>query len=366
MKGLGRAIFIKQLTEEMMKSLFKCELNYFSSPHLSQIYDGFEKLRKIGIIDIIIKPFHGDPTKPLLKVKINNKYTVIYDTLDGLNWVEGSIEDNLNYFNTNIQADFYFKRSYNQKVVDYAPKNCQIYPLGLNYSVKQYIRHLKYEVIKDYLKDSYLFSKYFKVNSELFYSDSFEFYPILSKENKILFLTRLWDPDDVQFEHLKIEREAINKNRINCIRGCIKEFGTHFVGGLQQDSFSHKHCKELIMPFSLTNKKTYINAVKEYDICIATTGLHDSIGWKFGEYVAASRAIISEPLKYELPGGFENGRNYLIYNNEDEILKKIHFLLNNKDALFEIMNNNFHYYNNYLRSDMLVLNTLLKINQNIE
>ncbi len=97
---------------------------------------------------------------------------------------------------------------------------------------------------------------------------------------------------------------------------------------------------------------------------MATTGLHNSIGWKFGEYVAASRAILSEPLIYGLPGNFEHGKNYLPFNNEDELLHKTYSLLKNKDELLDMMNSNFHYYNNFLRPDKLVLNTLLKIYQN--
>lgn len=36
--------------------------------------------------------------------------------------------------------------------------------------------------------------------------------------------------------------------------------------------------------------------MKQSRICIATTGLHDSIGWKFAEYVVAGRTIVIEPL----------------------------------------------------------------------
>jgi len=347
-----------------MKPLFKCELNYFPSPHLSQIYDGFEKLRKIGIINISLKPVSGNQIKPLLNVVVDKKYNVIYDTLDGLNWINGSIEDNLNHFKKNIKADFYFKRSYSKQILDYAPLNCKTYPLGLNFGFKpegKYPSSLQ-QIFKDLVKDNFIVSKYYKKTS--FYSRDFEYYPIPAKENKVLFLARLWNPNDVSLEHLKTERELINKNRIDCIKICQKEFGNIFVGGLQNDNYSILNSKDLILPSSMTKREFFLNTIKEYNICIATTGLHNSIGWKFGEYVAASRAIISEPLKYELPGDFKNNKNYLNYTNEYELLEKIHKLLKNKDILFEMMISNFHYYNNYLRPDKLILNTLLKIYQN--
>jgi hypothetical protein len=169
----------------------------------------------------------------------------------------------------------------------------------------------------------------------------------------------------VSSEHFKIEIENINNFRIKCIRACRKEFGELFLGGLQRDGYSLSAAKDMVVPLHITEKKTFIDTIKDHNICIATTGLHDSIGWKFGEYVAASRAIVSEPLKYSVPGEFEIEKNYLVFNNEYELLEKIYILLNDKEKLLEIMNNNYHYYNNYLKPEMLVLNTLLKISQHL-
>ncbi|MDE0471749.1 MAG: hypothetical protein OXH57_07385 [Ekhidna sp.] len=340
---------------------FKCELDYFHSPHLSQIYDGFDKLRKNGIINLIVKPTIGNSVKPILKVRINNKYDVIYDTLDGLNWIEASIEDNLDYFKNNIKADFYFKRSFNEDVFRNAPENCKIFPLGLNYSIaceSNFPMSLQ-QKFKEILKNSFLISKYYGKLS--FRSSDFESKPYLHKKSKILFLTRLYNPDDVSLEHSKIEREDINRNRIDYIKTCKKEFSNNFIGGLEADNFSKRHQKNLVLPTSLTKKEVFLNTVKESTICIATTGLHNSIGWKFGEYVAASRAIISEPLRYKLPGSFESHKNYLEFNGKDELIENIRELLKNRCRLFEIMQENFHYYNNYLRPDVLILNTLLRV-----
>lgn len=343
-----------------MKAFFNCELHYFKSPHLSQIYDGFYKLSKSGIINLTIKASKGDTTKPLLKVILDNKITIIYDTLDGLNWINDSVENNLLFFKNNYKCDFYFKRSYKESILKYAPKNCHLYPLGLNYNVysnDNFSSSIK-DITMDLIKKNPIFT--YISNKRNFSSKYFEHYPVLNKKTKVLFLTRLWNPNDVELDHLKTERELINTNRISCIKACNKKFGSSFLGGIQRDSYSLKIAKELIMPDSITNKEKFIYNVKRHDICIATTGLHDSIGWKFGEYVAASRAIISEPLNYELPGNFDIYKNYFKYNNEDELMNLIETLLKDKDKLQEMMINNFHYYNNYLKPEVLVLNTLLK------
>jgi hypothetical protein len=95
----------------MLKPLFKCELHYFPSPHLSQVYDGFEKLRRLGILDVSIKPTAGNKNLPLLTVILNNKYKIIYDTLDGLNWIDGSMNENLNHFKKMLLQIFTLKEA---------------------------------------------------------------------------------------------------------------------------------------------------------------------------------------------------------------------------------------------------------------
>lgn len=344
-----------------MKEQFECEINYYPSEHLNQIYNGFTMLEKAGIVKLKVKYISGQQTKPLLKVLVNNKYHVIYDTLDGFNWINGPIEDNLKYFQNNINADFYFKRSFNQNIINYAPNNCKVYPLGLNYSMKtdgKFAGALKTQ-LRTYIRNNYFITKIYNRNA--FTSKDFECYPIPLRNSKILFMTRLWNPDEVPLDHLKKEREEINRIRIENIRTCREEFGDNFLGGLQHDYFSMKHAKDLLLPSSLTNKESFLKAIKNCNICIATTGLHDSIGWKLGEYVAASRAIVTEPLKYEIPGNFIEGNNYLEFNNNSELINNIKLLYSDKNRLFSLMKENFNYYNNFLKTDVLVLNTLLKI-----
>jgi len=344
-----------------MKKLFTCEIHYFQSPWLTQIYDGFEKLRKAGIIDVTYKKSKGIESKPILKVIVDNKFTIIYDTIDGLHWFGNSIDEKLNHFKNDTTADYYFKRSFKKELLDHAPDNCQIFPLGLNYPLNN---EGKNKTIKELVMNSALF-KFIKPHHERYPSELFESLPIYNKSNNILFFAQLWDPDDVKDNNSKLERDEINKNRINIIRACKNEFGELFNGGLLKNKFSVKHCKDLIAPQKTTLKINYLNAVKASNICISTTGLHGSIGWQLGEYVAASRAVISMPLNYELPGTFNEGENYLSYTNENELIEKIYFLLKNKDVQFEIMRNNYRYYNTFLRPDAMVLNTLLILHNDI-
>lgn len=344
-----------------MNLMFKCEMPYFESQHLSQLYAGFEMLQKQGIAEVTLRPGSGDLLKPMLRVIVNDKFNLLYDTMDGLNWVDGDLNDNLSYFKKNFKADFYFKRSFVHQLIEYAPENCQVYPLGLNYPISP--RHLFRRNFKDRVKNAirnnYFLSNYLKIIDSDIFSENFEFFPVPDKTNRVLFLTRLWNPREVKQEKLQAERDSMNKFRIQCIRQCKREFGQHFIGGIQMDDFSVSECRELAIPYSLSRREVYLNSVKNSNICVATTGLHNSMGFKLGEYVAASRAIVTEPLHYELPGKFENNNNYLSFTDTDGLIRHIYSLFNDKVAMQRMMNNNFQYYNTNLRPDLLVLNSLL-------
>jgi hypothetical protein len=85
------------------------------------------------------------------------------------------------------------------------------------------------------------------------------------------------------------------------------------------------------------------------DICIGSMGLHKSIGWKTGEYVAASKAIINEKLKYEMPGDFKDGINYISYNTVNECFNAVDYLISNPDIVYKMKCANHRYYKKYLK-----------------
>lgn len=332
-----------------------------------QLYAGFFELEKKGIIELQVKRKKlVEDAIPVIEASINGR-KVIYDAMDGFTWTRGSDEENLEYFKTNYNADFYFKRSYHKKLLQYKQPHCHVLPLGLNYNVhpskNMFLLNQSYnDKIKYFAKTNGLLKKLFR--KSFFYAKDFEYYPLEEKENKILFLTRVWNPEEGKTENSKIERAEINALRVACIKACRQTFGNLFTGGLFMDDFASKNYPDLAIPLNLTSKFSFVNLVKQHTICIATTGLHQSIGWKLGEYVAASRAIISEPLQFELPGNFEKNRHYFEFTNTDELVKQITYLREHKDVLLNTMHQNFLYYNNYVKPEILILNTLIAINNN--
>lgn len=348
-----------------MKTFVDCELEYFENPHLMQIYAGFFELQRLGLINLRIKPAQSnDNAFPVTHAYINNKYKVTYDALDGLTWIPGDAQVNLEHIKNSIKSDFYFKRSYDPRMQEFLPASCKAYPLGLNYNVhpgKNLLALTKgtKAKLKYAMKTNSLLKKI--SSKSFFYAKDFEYPPIKMKENKILFLTRLWNPDEAKSERSHKHRTRMNEMRVQSIEACRKEFGTAFTGGLQNEPFAAKHFSSLLMPSSLTNKGNYLQSVKDHTICIATTGLHNSIGWKLAEYVAASRAIVTEPLHFGLPGNFTKDQNYYEFESAAQLIERIQFLLSNPDKLLDMQTSNYHYYNNFVKPENLILNTLLTV-----
>lgn len=346
-------------------------------PHTFQVETGFKMLHDAGLINLRAvktqEAVYKRKTLPVTKVVANGR-TLIYDTLDGYKFDHAcSTEENLYLLDRVLSnCDFYFKRSYSSQFAA-TLSNKNLYPLGFNYGMY----NMLFKDFKEYKFGSKLFIRsllrYSKLLSGVF---DLEYYkdilpgnlcgPPITSDNyrypgSVLFLCRLWDPDEEDIPlDLKEERATINEMRVKCIRECKNNFGDLFLGGLYESDYARSYCPELIAPKSLTGKGNYLRLMKKAAICIATTGLHGSIGWKFGEYVACSKAIISEKLNYDAGNHFKEGRNFLTFSNVSEVPSIIQSLLDNPQNIKKMMTNNFNYYQQYLRPDKMILNTFKK------
>ena len=188
---------------------------------------------------------------------------------------------------------------------------------------------------------------------------------------KIIFMTRLWDPDEVNpnepgisedaAEYRKYmieERRYINRERIQIIRELQKQYGNQFFGGVFQNEAAEKLCPELILNRSDVRKKAYLDRMKQSDICIGSMGLHQSIGWKTGEYVAAARAIVAEKFVYEVSGDFSEGKNYIPFTSSAECIEAVERLYHDPDAIYRMKLANEQYYRQYLRPEQQIINAL--------
>ncbi|QIP16690.1 hypothetical protein G8759_30635 [Spirosoma aureum] len=347
-------------------------------PHANQIFTGFKALSKQGLIQLSLHQTNEsvfvDASLPIVRACIDGEVNLIYDTLDGYRFDHScSLQENVKLLDKVLNScDFYFKRSFSS-ALNSTLTNTNIYRLGLNvklhnelYSELLHTKLLSKEFAKLLIGKSRTLANLF--NQEYYGDHLFQTLnslPAIKKDyfypNSILYLTRSRDPYGQALpEDLVEERHSMNELRAACIRACRKEFGSYFVGGISDSAFARSAYPDLVMPKSLTRQSNYFRLIQEASICVATNGLHDSIGWKVAEYVSYSKAIVSEPLKYDLPGNFSTPANYLTFDSVDSLLNQINYLRQNQDKLIAMMKSNYAYYHNWVRPDAMVLNTLLK------
>jgi hypothetical protein len=352
----------------------ECKLiSHAATDHLQQVYTGFRLLHQRGLIRLsqhctrdgvaVSSDQHlRDSSGGHLRVIVNGRIRVHYDCHDSFEIHEKNLE----------QCDFYFKRSFLRSYVDgFQAHAGKIFPLGLHYSVLPDSPD-PYAVRRALALGKGLNAKLASLIDALGGANplryaarmrDLESLPNYDLPARVLFLVTAYDPYSRRDRSkAKIEEYIrINETRARCIQVLRKELGPNFLGGFTHNAYTVKNYREfLVADHGVTVKKRYLETLKSYPICIATTGLHGSIGWKFAEYVALSKAIVSEKLNYEVTGDLREGRNYLEFGTPEQCAERCTRLMEHRATRNALMLNNALYYQSYLRPDALVSNSLLK------
>lgn len=349
-----------------MKTKIFCEL--FCSAytyHLSQIYTGFGELRRAGLIDVKLtktEDFSSDREgRPTLTIRVNNNVSVAYDVADGY-----VLHDSIDLG----RVDYCFKRSLRDSTVQNQEEAQKLLPLGLNYPVTSrndfsFILTLWSRNYTDVIKRLALSNSWIVnlLGKGFLYSDqsiqSFEALPLDTENPRVIFMARVWDPGRVRSPTLQEERNHINNTRAAIIRTLRAELGDQFQGGLYAHPYAVKNYSDCLISNQYSAKRAnYLKMMQSASICIATMGLEESVGWKFGEYVAGAKAIVSERFDCRLPGNFAEGKNYFEFTTVDECVARVFSLLRERNKRHTMMQANYDYYQNYLRPDALIWNTL--------
>lgn len=351
-------------------SKIKCQLKfYFKSRHISQVISGFLMLKRDSIIDLEINylPLKKyTPFTELVEVSVNDSIKIVYDMCDGYNFNKELVDEYLN------GIDFYFKRSFDKEENKGFKNSSCIYPYGFNYHVTVENNIIDNVSLKEFLiNPNFAIKKIAKkimgFNSD-FNVEKFEDKPKIPNEKTVLFLTRAWSPFGEKNEFkskvpqsLSEEREYLNNFRAESIRQLKRELGEQFLGGFAPSEYAYKNYSDCIVKEDITKRSFFMDRVKNSSVCIASMGLHKSNGWKLGEYIAASKGIVSEQLYYSVPGRFEKEKNYLEFNNELECVEQTLKLVTNDQLLYDMQVQNYTYYHNFLRPNRLILNSLYTV-----
>ncbi len=324
-------------------------------PHNSQIITGFLILKKQGW-DIQIEDRSRDAENPFYDLPVvQAEYRgkkLMYDLWDGYQ-APDAMKKCLAW------ADIYFKRSFSaeKNEIFFPAQREKILPLGFNYHLT-----CKGDPIGEPLWKALAKPLFGRAPDRYFTPEVFEGKAEKTEgPAKILFLTRLWDDKDPSLdEATNRERTRINAARIEIIRTLKARYGDAFVGGINDLPIARELAPELIVPAKLTERKKYLKLLHSCDICIGTMGLHESIGWKTAEYVAAAKAIVNEQLHYSVTGDFAEGKNYLSFATAQECIDAVQQLAENPEKLYAMKLANETYYQNYLKPEVLVKNSLAR------
>lgn len=354
-------------------SAISCRLLYRSaSPHLQQLYTGFRLLQRSGFLrlsqEFRVTPIRYGNDAPHLReaghahldAVVDGRLRLHFDTHDAHEIALGELD----------HCDFYFKRSYLPAAVGSLPANQRrkVLPLGLNYRVLPDVADIP-AIRRGLSMAGISRGTLSTIKQALDIHNRFGFQPRQSQMESapdlkappnVLFLVAAYDPyDDPARSQEKIDdRISINETRARCI-GLLKDaLGPRFTGGFSRSRFTLENYPELVAHPESTSQDSYLRTLKAFPICVATTGLHGSTGWKLAEYVAFARAILSERLVYDTPGDFASGRNYIEFTSPEECVNGAVRLIEDTALRQQIMRNNAAYYQAYLRPDALVRNAL--------
>jgi len=330
-----------------------------NSPHLYQVIAGFVMLQRAGLVDVALR-FDGDyraelPTSHLVELRLAGGPTIAYDMIDGYNFVgPARLQDYL------ARVDLYFKRSFNEACHAGIANAGRIVPFGLNYPVT--VRHPFFARIEPpNMREWPRRVARLIAGPRTLDVRRFEDVPRPNGDPTILFQTRTWDPDErgALSDHERGERAHLNEMRAACVRRLRQQFGARFRGGFMPGPHARATYPDCVLEVpGAVSKRRYMRTLKDADICVATAGLHGSNGWSLGEYVAASKAVVSQHLRYAVPG-FTDGRHYAGFATADECVERVSDLVDDPAQLRQMQIENYAYYHRFLRPDQLILNSLL-------
>jgi hypothetical protein len=349
---------------------FPCTLTCRSNgPHIQQIYVGFGMLADAGIIAMrqhLERTQLDDDNRPPHLRDVRAGYLEVdaggirlaYDVHDADEIDEALLKD----------ADFYFKRSWNAAAVNRSSAPDRVLPLGANVWInaeapdflglkRSWLALNAPDLAKNVLRslgiDRTLGDRLFTPRIRDLEAEA----PI-GMPARVLFLAEAWDPATAPTPHTAEERVHINRMRAACMRELRDAFGENATCGFRPTAFSLREFGDLVSNESLTRKRNYLATLRQHSICVATSGLHRSIGWKFAEYLSMARAIVSERLHATLPGELAGGSNYLEFDSPQSCLEQVSRLFGDDSVREGMMRRNREYYIANLRPDALVLNTL--------
>ena len=356
----------REESSEKLHCVLHCQSD---EAHLQQVYAGFSILARNGGITLKQKlekidfhqpqlPRHLDTSRASHLVAEVDGMRIGYDVHDA-----GEVPEDLL-----ASVDVLFKRSWERHFVEACTAPDKVLPLGANlwvradppdryafqrarlYRGREAFKRIARSLGLDRLFGHALFTPRWRNLSAK---------PPLELSPRVLFLAEAWNPDEAPTPETAAERIHINTDRAACMRALRDRFGDRATCGFRNTPFAQREFADLVVTDSkLTRKRNYLGLVRQHPICIATSGLHRSTGWKFAEYLAMSRAIVTEKLHMRLPGPIAADTHYLEFNNAESCVAAVARLFEDADKRHALMQAAAGYARHHVRPDSLVAESL--------
>ncbi|MDR1928210.1 MAG: hypothetical protein LBQ33_06190 [Oscillospiraceae bacterium] len=354
--------------------------------HISQILVGFALLAQQGKLTLRCRReafAHRFGHNQVVLARFADGCAAVFDTHDN-----GRLHVAPEVFDDSMRAlavRGYFRRSFRREYYAACESAALQHPLGFNYHLScpgnPYSRIIPAEALRafrDPAKRHILLRKllaglpFGRLSDRQFYPECFAQTAAHPAEERILFHTRTWFPLEehdptcspkniegllARYPNLTYIFE-MDETRAKLIRLLRREYGSRAAAGFAHSRFAQAMYPDLILPRTDTRRARYLRTMRRAAVCLTTIGLSQSTGWKFGEYVSAAQAIVSEPLFFEVPGEFRAGENYLAFRAPEEALAQSEALLCDPLRALGMRERNEAYYQRYLRPEALVGNCL--------
>lgn len=309
--------------------------------HFSQLFAGLEFLAAKKFINL---SYHLDPGKypvNIFRLEVNDK-TVFFDFGD-YNGI------NLPLYN---ECDFYVKRMLLKIDYEQMPK---LIPYGLYYPVYLSNPNLQFLFLKDLSYWKYSLKYWPGLSHILRLKDSIGTNHLRrmsakpADDKKVIFRSRLWDTGEHHPAWKRDIRRRLNDDRIKLNRLLDQKLGSDFSGGIRRDSFSKEICPDLLLKEKEFHRKNYLEELRKTSIGIISPGLEESVGAKFGEYMAFGLAVVTNPVsQYRFLGPLKEGKHYVQYESPEECVEKTLTLHCDDNFRRNMQQENLSYYNEWL------------------
>ena len=274
------------------------------------------------------------------------------------------------------KADFYFKRTYTEKEVDFISKKYskRFYPMGIPFMLRPNKVFQKNRLKKLHLEQ--LIKQKFKINRNLFQNitkalnQHKTIWRGFVHTRKLLDFEKLVEAKDLTStfyqkrffpNEINEDTRLVHEQRVAIVRLLKQNFEKYFVGGIKADKNLPEKFRDTASSIQ-GSQSQFLKALQDCGICIYTRGLGNSIGWTLPEFMSQGKAIIAEKQEVVFPQPLIHGKHLLYFDTFEELKDLIQQLIDQPELVRQLSKASRLYYDKFISPKVFFENILIQIN----